>query len=90
MTDPDLLAAIEAIGEHSAVKMASVVIRVRSDRDVDALYEDLGEPVDREGVERPFVDFTSDGTGWERKAATRIAGVSVMIVGPMQVGRRVA
>jgi hypothetical protein len=84
-----LLSAIETIGESRGVKHAVVNIRVDTDRGVDDLYAELGTP-DHGRCEAPFDDVVLDGTAYERRAMTTVLGVTVTIVGPFQLVRRVA
>ena len=88
--------ALEAIGDLPALRHATLAIRLDSDGAVDELYAALGPPVNESGVRiadkssPPRWEELDGGGGRWREAVTTVAGVRVIISGPMQVGRRAA
>jgi hypothetical protein len=94
----DLLDALELIGESADVKHATVCIRLATDAAVDQLYAAIGPTVDASGKRiakesvPPEWDQTEDGAARWRTATVTVAGVRVILNGPMDVtrGRRAA
>jgi hypothetical protein len=79
-----LLSAIETIGEEPEVKHGTLCIRLATSEAVDAFYARLGEP-EKGRFEAPYDDYTLDGMAWERRAVTTVAGVTVVITGPINL-----
>jgi len=87
--------AIEVIGERFGVRHATLALRVESDADVTAMYESLGHRVDdtgarKEGEVPPRWEWTTDKTARWLEAAVTVAGVRVIVSGPMVIERKAA
>lgn len=91
-----LIDALECLAEHASVKHATLCIRLTTDAAVDELYRELGPTCDDAGKRiakescPPDWATTEEGHAYWREAVTTVAGVRVILSGPMRVGRRAA
>jgi hypothetical protein len=91
-----ILNALESLGESADIKHATVCLRLATDRAVDELYAAIGPTVDASGKRiakesvPPEWDQTEDGAARWRTAVVTVAGVRVILNGPLVLMRRAA
>jgi hypothetical protein len=91
-----ILDALELIGESTDVKHATVCLRLATQEAVDSMYAAIGPTVDASGKRiakesvPPEWDQTEDGAARWRTAVVTVAGVRVILNGPLVIVRRAA
>lgn len=83
-----ILDALETIAE-SGIRCGALCITLESDEAVDAVYAQLGVPVQssRDAIQRPTYEDQDKHGGYRRVARTSILGLSVILQGPLKLRR---